>query len=272
MGVNLEKLQREAPELVSAVTMVRHISNEYGLDPDVDTAAVLATFDLSGSNEMGNNRNYSGGLMQRVGNLAMAAGFTFDDDGEVPFSYFHSRAIDLGNITPATSQGFVERTWRQHDMGGTNYSSALDWIVDSVGLGDVDLGRPGDPLEVKATADYPAFAIFASDGEPQDSREAINEKLRRMSQLPIFVQFIGVGSHDFKYLKTLDKLDGRLEDNAGFFDAKEVLAGEAQPKKRFSLRRETVNNVSEEELMMRAMLREFPDYYRKAKARGLITR
>jgi hypothetical protein len=274
MGVSLEKLQQDAPQLVSTVSMVKQISTENGLDPNHNTAAVVATFDLSGSNEMGSNRNYSGGLMQRVGDLALSAGFAFDDDGEVPFSYFHDRAIDLGNITPATSHGFVERTWRNHSMGGTRYMAALDWIIDSVGLSGVDLGRTSDPLEVRASAPHPAFAIFATDGEPTDSHGDIYEKLRRMSQLPIFVQFIGVGNHDFQFLKTLDTLEGRLIDNAGFFDSKDVISGAPAPQKKLFGRRhnsaETPVNASVEEKILRSMLSEFTQYYPQARSRGLI--
>ena len=271
MGVSLEKLQQTAPHLVETVSMVKQISTDNGLNPDVNTAAVVATFDLSGSNEMGGNRNYSGGLMQRVGDYALAAAFAFDDDGEVPFSYFHSNAIDLGNITPETSKGFVERTWQKYPMGGTSYLSALDWIIGSVGLSDVDLGRRGDPLSIKASAPHPAFAIFATDGEPSDRQEDIEEKIRRMSQLPIFLQFIGVGNHNFQFLKTLDKLGGRLIDNAGFFDSKDVLAGNGPAKKRFGFRREQQDGaVDEKALMLNALLSEFPSYYKAARSKGLI--
>lgn len=259
MGVNMTKLQDEAPQLVSTVNMVKEISTAKGLNPDTNTAAVLATFDLSGSNEMGSNRNYSSGLMQEVGDLCLASGFAFDDDGEVPFSYFHNHAIDLGNVTPATSQGFVANTWRQHPMGGTSYLAALDWIVQSVGLGDVDLGRRGESLEVKMQTPYPAFAIFATDGEPQDSEAAIEERLRRISQLPIFVQFVGVGNHRFSFLKKLNNLRGTLLDSVGFFDSKDVLNS-----------RRARTPEDRKRLMLSALLSEFPKYYGNARRVGLI--
>lgn len=90
MGVSLTKLQAEAPHLVDLTKKARTISLDKGLDPDKNTAAVVAIFDSSPSNEMGRNRNYSSGLMGKVGDMVLAAGFTFDDDGSVPFGYFNS--------------------------------------------------------------------------------------------------------------------------------------------------------------------------------------
>jgi len=71
-----------------------------------------------------------------------------------------------------------------------------------------------------------------------------------MSQLPIFVQFVGVGPHRFEYLRNLDDLGGRLIDNAGFFDSKDA--------------RDTKG-------MLEGLLNEFPTYLKAARASGLVT-
>ncbi|MBP7806964.1 VWA domain-containing protein [Candidatus Saccharibacteria bacterium] len=277
MGVSLAKIEMEAPHLVQAFELTRAVSLEKGLDPENSTAAVMATFDVSYSNESGGNRNYSSGQMQRIGDLVLAAGFTFDDDGEVPFSYFSHDVRDKGSITPRESRGFVERTWASElkRSNGTRYLEALDWIVDTAGYSGVNLGRSNEPLRVRATAEYPAFAIFATDGEPNDHEDRIKERLVRMSQLPIFVQFVGVGEHDFDFLETLDEMGGRLIDNAHFFDAKKVLdkAPDAEKRRFFGLlkaKKQPSSSADAQERVLNAMLHEFPQYYRKARAIGLI--
>jgi hypothetical protein len=106
----------------------------------------------------------------------------------------------------------------------------LRWIIETAGYAGVSLGSggggflrraAGSSLSAKATADYPVFAMVFTDGEPQDG-DAAAALLTQMSQLPIFVQFVGVGPARFSYLERLDDLGGRLVDNAGFFAARDA--------------------------------------------------
>lgn len=271
MTVSFDKLESEAPGMVSLVKEVKRVSLAKGLDPDTNKAAVVAIFDSSPSNEMGKNRNYTSGLMGRVGNMVLAAGFTFDDDMSVPVAYFNYSAQGIGDITPAESEGLIDRTWRQHEGGGTNYLAALRWILSQVDeFAGIDLGAPGTPLEVKFTAPYPLFAIFVTDGEPTDDQQMIIELIRRMSQLPIFIQFVGVGpDNDFRFLESLNsKVTGRLIDNVGFFNATEVLGA----KKRNFLGRSGSSLSPDEEraAVLDELLNEFPSYYPEARQIGLI--
>ena len=247
MPISLEKVTAEAPHMVPMYKQAIDIKSELGFDPEKDKAAVVATIDDSGSAR----HLFDSGVVQRVTDLAFAAGLVFDDDGSVPASFFNNRIQDLGEITLANSKGFIGKQTPQ--WGGTNYTSALKWIIDSAGFGNVNLKSGGlfkrGKQEVKATADYPTFAIFVTDGEPSDGNDA-SELLKMMSQLPIFVQFIGIGPSSFSYLKGLDTMsEGRLIDNAGFFKAEDVNDGDA---------------------MLRHMLGEFPSYLRDARAAGLV--
>lgn len=255
MAISLAKVRDEAPHMVSLVKAVNGVSLQKGLNPATDKAAVLATFDCSGSAQP----LYRSGEIQDVADLAFAAGLVFDDDGSVPVSFFDNRAYDLGDITLGNCQGFIGR--QRPNWGGTSYVSALNWIIDQAGYSRVNLGssgggggffrkHTGDRLSIKATAAYPVFAIFVTDGEPQDGPAAA-DLLVRMSQLPIFVQFVGVGPHRFEYLHQLDDLDGRLIDNAGFFEAKGA-SGTQQG-------------------MLEGLLNEFPQYLKAARAAGLVT-
>lgn len=265
MGVSFEKLQQEAPHLVSLAKNVQQVSLAKGLDPSANPAAVVAILDTSPSNEkmvypdgrVSRNRNYSSGLVPQLSDLVLAAGFTFDDDGSVPLGYFNRNAYDAGNVTPATSQGFVERTYHTYLGSYTNYLAALQWIVRQVDeFAGINLGRGSTPLSVKFRASMPLFAIFVTDGEPTDDQRAIVEYIRRMSQLPIFIQFVGVGvDNNFAFLKSLDSsVPGRLIDNCGFFNAMEL----------------GVDGSVSMDAVLSALLNEFPTYYREARRVGLI--
>ncbi len=257
MGVSLNKVQDQAPHMVDLVKKGGVVLEKKGINPDLYKAAVIATLDHSGSAA----GLYDRGLMQEVADIAFAAGLLFDDDGSVPVSLFDNTINPLGEMDLANCRSFVSQHTR-YRYGGTSYKTALEWIVDEAGFGGINLGgssggggffrskSSGGNLEVKATAEYPVYAIFVTDGEPQDGAAAA-EYLRLMSQLPIFVQFIGVGPHSFSFLKGLDDMDGRLIDNANFFDAKD--AGNDQGK------------------MLELMLGEFPDYYTLARQQGLIS-
>jgi hypothetical protein len=252
-------VQEQAPHLVSLVKQTGVILDKKGINPESYKAAVVSTFDFSGSTEMEPNHLYTDGTMQRVSDLGFAAGLTFDDDGEMPFSLFHNFILECEDVNLGNCDGYVNRVTRGKQMGGTSYVAALQWIIEQAGFGHVNLGggggggflrkHSGPALSVKATAPYPTYALFVTDGEPQDGDKAA-ELLKLMSQLPIFVQFMGVGHHHFQYLRQLDDLDGRLIDNAGFFDTKDV--GNDQ------------NN------MLESMLSEFPSYYAQARKVGLV--
>lgn len=249
MSVTLTKVQEQAPHLVSLVKATTVSLKKSGIDPSVDQAAVLAVFDDSGSAR----HLYDSGQIQHVADLAFVAGLVFDDDGEVPTAYFSNTIKDLGNVNLGNCNGFIAGQPRRYN--GTQYAAALQWIIGQAGFSKVDLStgggglfRKSTPQSVKATAPYPTFAIVVTDGQPQDQDET-KALLTAMSQLPIFVQFVGVGPADFPFLESLDELEGRFIDNAGFFDSKEA---------------------SNQQEMLSGLLNEFPEYYKKARTQGLI--
>lgn len=255
--VSLEKVEKDAPHLVSLVKAASVVLEKKGLDPSKFPAEVVATLDKSGSTEMGSNRLYSKGVIQDVLDIAFAAGLLFDDDGSVPVSVFDNSVRSLGDMKLKNAKGFLKGV---HAGGGTSYLSALRWIVDEAGFGRVKLesggksgffGKKTSGLQVLGTKKAPVYALFVTDGEPSDRTQDIEEYLTLMSQLPIFVQFVGVGSHKFEFLKRLDELDGRFIDNANFFDAKDA-------------------NGSQDKIL-ELMLAEFPDFYREARTLGLVT-
>lgn len=248
MSVSLSKVEQQAPHLVSLVKATTVNLRKSGIDPEANKAAVVATIDSSGSAR----ELYASGEIQRVTDMLFAAGLVFDDDGEVPVSLFDSTVHDLGSINLGNCKDFISR--QNPNWGSTNYVRALQWIIEQAGFSSVDLSTGGlfgrGKQSVKATAAYPTFAAFVTDGEPNPGTEnEIVKLLTAMSQLPIFVQFVGVGPWNFSFLHSLDELKDRFIDNAGFFDAKQA------------------SNQAE---MLAGLLNEFPQYYQESRSKGLL--
>ncbi|MGB4768140.1 MAG: VWA domain-containing protein [Candidatus Saccharimonas sp.] len=265
--------------MLSMVKNVQTINMSKGLGPN-DSAAVVLVLDSSPSNELmqgwnNRNRNYSSGLVPDLANIAYAVSAAFDDDGIIPSTYFNERVsnIGLGDVNIDDSLGLIERTYRQNWAGGTNYLAALKWIVSQVdAFAGIDLGYSGAPMSVKFQSDLPLFAIFITDGEPTDSKSAIIDYIKRISQLPIFIQFVGVGvDNDFHFLnKQLNEMPegSRLIDNCGFFNAMEVMPpGSYGP----GVKRTAEQQDRLQKLILSKLLNEFPAYYREARRIGLLT-
>lgn len=212
--------------------------------------------------------------MPALGDLCYAAGSAYDDDGIIPTGYFNRTVTThgVGDVNIDNCRGLIERTYRQNWNGYTNYLEALKWIVGQVEeFASIDLGRPGSPMSVKFQSPMPLFAIFITDGEPTDDKRAIINYIQRISQLPIFIQFVGVGvDNDFYFLnKQLNEMPAgsRLIDNCGFFNAMEVMpAGSYGPG--------VIRTPQQDEYLQRIILEnlfnEFPAYYREARRIGLI--
>ena len=116
-------------------------------------------------------------------------------------------------------------------MGGTNYSPVLE-----------DMVKHYKDIE---TSTVPAFIIFITDGENFDTNET-NKIIKELSNYNIFVQFVGIGNEDFKYLKSLDDMKGRKYDNTGFITV------------------EDMNEMTDEELYTE-LLRQYREWYERSK-------
>jgi hypothetical protein len=71
------------------------------------------------------------------------------------------------------------------------------------------------------------------------------------SSYPIFWQFVGVAGSNYGVLEDLDKMKGRIVDNAGFFAVDDL------------------KKIKDEELYDR-LLSEFPHWLKEAKQKGII--
>ncbi|GKS11030.1 hypothetical protein YDYSY3_20300 [Paenibacillus chitinolyticus] len=97
-------------------------------------------------------------------------------------------------------------------------------------------------------SDLPVFIIFINDGGVV---KAIKKVIANASVQPIFWQFVGIGRSDFKVLKNLDTMEGRVVDNANFIHLNDISA------------------VNDETLYDR-LLNEFPSWIKEARLKRII--
>lgn len=230
-AMSLEKVQRAAPGLVNLYKAAQVSLTKSGVMGQ--RAAVYLVLDHSGSM----SRFYRDGTMQHLAEQVLGLSVNLDDDGTVPLMFF-SNGVDLvADLNLENYRGRIERLHAPLDWGGTCYTPAMLAVIEH--------------YQATGSRD-PAFVVFQTDGEPFD-RKATRELLRRSSALPIFWQFVGFGSsRDLRFLRSLDTLDRRTVDNAGYFAAGQ------QPAAR-----------SDADLYDRLM-KEFPDWLKAARAAGVL--
>ncbi|WP_229909760.1 VWA domain-containing protein [Streptomyces flavofungini] len=230
-AISLDKLQRSAPGLVNLYEAAQISLVKTGVMGQ--RAAVYLVLDHSGSMY----DFYDDGTMQHLAEQALGLSANLDDDGTVPLVFF-SHEVDL--VTDISLENYRSRIDHLHktlEWGGTCYAPAMQSVIDHY--------RHSRCTE-------PAFVIFQTDGDPCDRKET-RDLLRGASSLPIFWQFVGFGlSRDLRFLRSLDTLDGRTVDSAGYFGAGQ------QPIKR-----------ADADLYARLM-KEFPDWLTVARATGVI--
>lgn len=230
-AMSLEKLQRAAPGLVNLYKAAHVSLAKSGIIGQ--RAAVYLVLDHSGS--MG--RFYRDGTMQHLAEQTLGLSANLDDDGTVPLVFFSGRVDLVADISLDNYRGRIDDLHASLGWGGTRYAPAMQSVIDHY-----QAGRSSDP----------AFVIFQTDGEPFD-RKATRELIRRASALPIFWQFVGFGlSRDLRFLRSLDTLDRRTVDNAGYFAAGQRPAGRSDAD------------------LYDHLMKEFPDWLNAARMRGVI--
>ncbi|MGW1997591.1 VWA domain-containing protein [Embleya sp. NPDC001921] len=229
--VSLDKIRSAAPGLVDLYTTAAQCLREKGISHQ--RGAVYLVMDHSGS--MG--WFYENGTMQHLAEQVLGLAANLDDDGSVPLAFF-SGGVDLvADITLDNHVGRVQALHSGLDWGGTSFVPAMRAVIEH--------------YRASGSQD-PAFVVFQTDGEPWDRRET-RELLRESSRLPIFWQFVGFGhSRDLRFLRSLDTLQGRRIDNAGYFGAGQ------QPERRSDAK------------LYDCLMKEFPSWLASARAAGIL--
>lgn len=200
------------------------MSKSSKIDMSKHTARVAVAMDYSGS--MANL--FRNGSVQDVITRLLPIALRFDDNGELE-SWLFSRDFDrLDAVTIKNYKDYVRKVMMKSnmDMGGTNYAPVLRDMITYY--------KDIEPSYI------PAFIIFITDGDNWDEYET-NNIVKELSNYNIFVQFIGIGNARFSYLRSLDDMKGRKNDNTGFTAVRDM------------------NKMSDEELYTE-ILRQYKDW------------
>ena len=222
---------------------------------DTQRAMVAVALDISGSMK----ETYQRGIIQRACERLLALGVKFDDNGEIDIFLFGQYDYELGSIGENSFYEFVNReiVSKRKLEYETNYAGVMGRIVNKYFPGSLKKGGGFFGMGSKLTAtrpeipaSMPAFVIFITDGDNFD-HQATREMITETSKLPIFWQFVGIGSSSFGFLESLDTMGGRFVDNANFFQLNDI------------------DRISDDELYKRLLV-EFPSWVKLAREKRLI--
>ena len=180
-------------------TVLINMSKDNKIDMTKHVARVALAMDYSGSMS---NLFHNGSVQETISRLLPIA-LRFDDNGELESWLFSNGSERLAAVTKDNYSTYVKKVMNKAkmSMGGTR--EMVSYYKDI------------EPSEV------PAFIIFITDGENWDTNET-NKIVKELSNYNIFVQFIGIGSENFNYLRSLDHMEGRKHDNTGFTAVKDM--------------------------------------------------
>lgn len=202
-AISLEKVQRDAPELVDLYKKTSLSLDKIQMRDHV--ARVCLVLDISGSM----SDLYDSGKIDELVKKVMALGLQFDDDGQIDVLAFGINCYDMGEF--GMSRGSDAQDYRncvktiraRHKLeGGTQYLKALNMISKKY-----------------ADSDLPVYVMFVTDGETQDA-SAVERKIKSMSNEPVFIQFIGLGSMHLPELNAIpsgSQVSATPPEKKGFF-------------------------------------------------------
>ena len=203
-----EKLEKHVVNLSKSVI---NLEKKSGARLSDLSARVVVALDYSGSMM----KMYNTGIIQKTLNRLVPLGLTFDDNGTIDFYLFKEDFRKFPDLCLQNYENYVEGIIRQsgYTMGGTNYTPVLESII----YGNINISsEPNLPYcEPVVNNMMPTFVLFITDGENGDRMET-DILLKNASKENVFIQFIGIGDRQFKYLMSIDNLSGRVRDNTGF--------------------------------------------------------
>ena len=196
-------------------------------------AHIVLLMDRSGS--MGGL--YTCGVVQETIERLVAVASQMSASESMDVMLFNTDVSTLPAVNEHTVDGYVRDEILRKAIigGGTSYAPAINAIVHQY-------GRRG--------ATEPTLVFFITDGENNDLNQA-RRAIKEASHHAIFFQFVGIGNEDFCFLNELDTMDGRLIDNANFFELNDL------------------RRISDEELYERILV-EFPSWIPLAKGAGVL--
>jgi hypothetical protein len=193
---------------------------------------------------------------------------------------------DFKKLNPVTEENFT--TYIQDNIlenkipclwGGTDYAPVMESIMSAYTkykpeevvsksmfkrLSSMISGENSKlSLNMYAGSEMPTYAIFITDGETSN-RNGVIKVLTKASHYPVFWQCVGITTgiqnkkfteeqlrKKFPFLDQMDTMPGRYIDNANFFALNDI-------------------HIIDEEILYNRLLMEFPDYWERAKTKGLL--
>ncbi|MET8776293.1 VWA domain-containing protein [Nocardia sp. NPDC004654] len=203
-------------------------------------ARVVLVIDKTGSMQ----KQYRNKVVHRVVERMIPIATQLDDDGTLEAYLYALSYTKLPDIEVAEGDRWSET--HLHLSGthaGIDYG-ALGGRNDELPImrAVIDTLRPGD---------RPTLVLFFTDGGFAKKPE-ITALMREAARLPAFWQFVGLGKANYGLLRSIDEMDGRLVDNAGFFALDDI------------------DSVDDAQLYAR-LLGEFPQWLRAARAAGVTS-
>lgn len=257
MSIDLAK-----KHLIDLNKKVVKIVNDVGLNGQ--KAKVAVAIDISGSMD----NSFRCGEVQEATDRTLALAINFDDNRAIDVFTFNTSGRYVGEVSEQNFYQFVDQKITKSIGGGTNYAPVMKMVLNHYGIkaetppavnkekglfGKIFGKKTVEPIVEKIeTLDEPIYVIFITDGEnPYPDQEDTKKVLINSSNHGVFWKFVGIGNERFEFLKTLDKLEGRLIDNANFIE---------------------VNNLAsiDEENLYKLLLKEFPEWLKEAKNKSLI--
>ncbi|MGR6128807.1 VWA domain-containing protein [Paenibacillus sp. S33] len=205
---------------------------------DCEKARVAVVFDASVSMF----KLYTGGTVQKACERVLAVAACMDDNGEMDVWFFADKAKRAPSVTERNFENYIHMNYAEpsedSELGwGNNEPEVMKDIILKY--------TKEDPNDI-----IPTYIIFFSDGGIYEQKK-IEQLLIKSSSAPIFWQFVGLGQADYGILRKLDKMRGRVVDNADFFALDDF------------------DSVTDSELYDR-LLNEFPGWLKQVRAKGIL--
>ncbi len=204
-----------------------------------ERARVVLVIDKTGSM----HRLYRDKVVHRVVRRMIPVAVQLDDDGVLePYLYAKS-FLRLPNVTVDQAE-----SWSQTYLHVYGTHGGIDY--KPIGAVNSEVPIISEIMSTLRPGDAPTLVLFFTDGGFSDKTK-IARLMREAARLPVFWQFVGLGRADYGLLRSLDELDGRVVDNAGFFAVDDI------------------DRIDDAELYSR-LLGEFPTWLTAARAAGVL--
>lgn len=227
--------QKQMPIIIPPSASIPKLEDDKYLYENLQLVFAL---DYSNSMEIyaeGGHKLYSSGKIQKVINKIFAISKALTSQQNIEFLLFEVKALRLPKIVDNNYLNFVEtEILGKHKMNGTDIFSAIEDIHKKYIIEDKNIKN--------------IFVILVTDGEnnTDESNQKIKDYFQKHSNLPIFWQFVGLGSN-FSFLESLDK----IASNVAFFNLNDI------------------QEISNDNLRER-LLQQFPKWYEDANTKGII--